>query len=299
MSIKTFLSSLVPHFERNRIIEDIDSLATDIEGNLVPSYDAAVKLFHGRKFGSQVGRGTEAMFHLRYPQERNTTHLQFIAATLRNLLGTLKMLERLVPELFARDVTKDSMTYKKAAVLQLLAVIRFYNDYAGRHLLRVLANEDAVLKSQPQDAGLLPIDKKFFDEHLESFLQAGHVVALSPEQIAERLGQMQDLQIVLDKINTVTSTLGPENVDPLKIGFMGPHVTNSLIYKLSAGVANYQVSKHNQNKELMKALQLRLFSLKDAQAGRNDPKLQQQIEYNESRLARLREDVETFEQRYG
>jgi len=299
MSLKSFLSSLVPHFERNRIIEDIDSLATDLESNLLPSYDAAVKLFAGKKFASNAGRHLEAMFHLRYPQERNKTHVAFVADTLLNLTETLKMIERLVPEIFARDVTKDSLTYKKAAVLQLLSVIRFYQDYAGRHLLRLLTNEDAALKNQDEDVNLLPIDKKFFDENLETFLQAGHVVGLKAEQIAERLGQMQDLQIVVDKINTIQATLGAEQVDPLKLGFMGPSATNGFIYKIRAGIANYQVSCHQRNKELAKALQLRLFALKDAQAGKNDPRTQQAIEYNESRLQRIRTDIAEFEERYG
>lgn len=299
MSLKSFLSSIVPHFERNRIIEDIDSLATDLESNLLPSYDAAVKLFAGKKFASNAGRGLEAMFHLRFPQNRGQTHVQFIADSLSTLLETLKMIERLVPEIFARDVTKDSLTYKKAAVLQLLAVIRFYNDYAGRHLLRLLAAEDAAVKKQPEDANLLPVDKKYFEENLETFLQAGHVVALKAEQIAERLGQMQDLQIVVDKINTIASTLGVENVDPLKIGFMGPSATNSPIYKIRSAFANYQVSCYQRNKEQTKAIQLRLFALKDAYAGRNDPKTQQAIQYNEDRLQRLRAEIAEFEDRYG
>ena len=44
MSLKSFLSSLVPSFERTRIIEDIDSLATDNRDNLAPAYEQAAKL---------------------------------------------------------------------------------------------------------------------------------------------------------------------------------------------------------------------------------------------------------------
>lgn len=299
MNLKTFLASVVPHFERNRIIEDIDSLATDLESNLIPSYVAADKLFAGKKFGSHAGRTLEAMFHLRFKDERNKTHLQFITQTLPGLLETLKMVERLVPEIFGRDVTKDALTYKKAAVLQLLSVIRFYNDYAGRYLLRLLAAEDAAVKKAPEDTTLLPIDKKYFEENLETFLQAAHVLALPTSVIAERLGNMQDLQIVVDKINTISATLGTDTVDPLKLGFIGPAATNSPIYKLRSAIANYQVAKHKANQETAKAIQLRLFALKDAYAGKTDPKIQQQIEYNEGRLQRLKEEVASFEERFA
>lgn len=299
MNLKSFLSSLVPHFERNRIIEDIDSLATDIESNLAPSYVAAAKLVTGRKFASTAGKTLEAMFQHRFRNSRSVNHVAYITTILPNVLEALKLFERLVPEIFARDVTKDSLTYKKAAVLQYLSVVRFFNDYAGRHLLRLLAGEDAAAKGQPDDTELLPIDRKFFQENLETFLQALNVLALPPEQIAERLGQMQDIQIVADKINMISSTMGVENVDPLKLGFMGPSASSSPIYKVRSAIANYQVSNHQRSKELSKALQLRLFALKDAYAGRNDPKLQQQIEYNTARLNRLNEEIATFEERYG
>lgn len=299
MSLKAFLSTMVPHFERNRILEDIDSLSVDLRDSLIPSYESAAKLFRGRKFASMAGKTTEAMFHVRFPQERNNNHVAFICQNLINLQETLGQIEEVVGQLFDRDVTKDSLTYKKAAILQFLSVARFYNDYAGRHLLRLVAGEDAVHKQQPDDTQLLPIEKKFFTENLENFLHASQVVALGSVQIMDRLTQMQDLQIVLDRINSVSATLGVENVDPLRLGFMGPNATSSPIYKIRSAIANYQVANNNRNKELAKLLQLRLFALKDAYSEKSDPKLQKEIDYNQERLDRLNESVAEFEERYG
>lgn len=298
MSLKMFLSSLLPSFERARILEDIDSLSSDIGNNLSPAYSSAAQITKAHKFKSQVGQSTESMFHLRFPQERQTNHVAYIAGVLGNTEAVLKVADGMVSEVFARDVTKDALTYKKAALLQYLSVVRFVNDFAGRHLLRLLAAEDAATKGQPEEAGL-PVDQRFFKENLEPFLHALKVLDLRPREFSDRLAKMQDLQIVADKISTIASTLGPENVDPLRMGFIGPNATSSLIYKLRTGLANYQVATHNQNKELSKALQLRLYALKDAHSGKSDPKLQQQIEYTEARLARLREEMSGFEEKYG
>ncbi len=299
MSLKSFLSSLLPHFERSRVIEDIDSLVTDNRDNLSPAYTQAAPYFRGGKFASAIGKQVEGMFHLRFPQERQTTHVAYIDETLKNTLSVLQGVEAIVLELFSRDVTKDSLTYKKAALLQYLSRVRIAQDYAGRYLLRLLTAENAAGKQLDENVDLLPVDKKYFQENLETFLQALHVLSISPKQFAERLGQMQDLQIVVDKINTIQATLGPENVDPLKLGFIAPSATNSPIYKLRSAIANWQVANHARNKEMSKALQLRLYALKDAQSGKNDPRLQQQIEYNEARLRRLQEDMANFEERYG
>ena len=60
MSLKSFLSNLLPHFERSRIIEDIDSLLTDLEKNQIPNYKAAAQSFKGHKFASAPGRAMDA-----------------------------------------------------------------------------------------------------------------------------------------------------------------------------------------------------------------------------------------------
>ncbi|QVD49177.1 hypothetical protein LUCX_107 [Xanthomonas phage vB_XciM_LucasX] len=303
MSIKSFLQSLVPHFERNRIIEDIDGLAVDLESSLIPSYEAANKLFAGKKFASKPGTEMQSLFKIRHPQERGVSFISFTLSTLKNLLETLKMIERLVQEIFARDVTKDGLTFKKVAVLQFLTAARFYCDYAGRYLLRVIEAETLAQKagdtSGRLDATLLPVDLKFFNEGFEAWLQAAHLMAMPTAELAEKLGNMQDLQVVADRISVITATVGVDQVDPLKLGFLGAAATSSPVYLLRSAFARWQVAAHTMRKEEAKMVQLKLFQLKDAYAGRNDPKIQEQIEYNEGRLARLREELANFEERYG
>lgn len=301
MSLKSFLSSLLPHFERSRIIEDIDSQLTELEKHQIPNYKAASQTLKGHKFVSAPGRAMGALFQLRNPRIRNVPHLQYITGVLENTTKILRMVEGLVPELFARDVTKDALTYKKAAVLQLLSVIRFTTNYSGLYLDRVLAAETALIHGQADkaDAQLTPVDKKFLDDNLETFLQAAKLLSDKSEDLADRLGKMEDIQIVADKINFVTSTMGVDTVDPLRLGFMGLTATSSPIYMVRSMLANYQDATYKRNVELSKSIQLRLYSIKDAKQGKNDPALQQKIDYLEGRLARLNQDVADYEARFG
>ena len=300
MNLKSFLSSLLPHFERSRIIEDIDSLLTNLEKNQIPNYKAASQTLKGHKFVSAPGKAMDSLFQLRNPKLRNVPHVQYITGVLENSVAVLRMVEELVPELFARDVTKDSLTYKKAAVLQLISVARFTSNYAGLYLDRVLAAEtDHLRGATASEAQLTPVDKKYLDENLETFLAAAKLLSQKPEEISTRLGEMEDIQIVVDKINFVTQTLGSDTTDPLRLGFMGLTATSSPVYKVRSMIANYQDANFKRNQELAKSIQLRLYMLKDAKAGKTDPALEQKIEYLEGRLARLNQDVADYEARFG
>lgn len=299
MSLKTFISSLVPHFERSRVIEDIDSLSNHIEKDLLPNYGIATQQLRGKKFASNPVKAMEALYDLRNPRDRGISHLQYISRVLANAKRLLEALEAQIPELFARDITKDALTYKRAAVLQLLAVIRFYSDYAASYLHRAVSAEAAVLKGGVGDEGLDPIDRKFLDEQLESFFQAGHLLDQKVDGLIERLGSMEDIQIVSDKINFVATTMGQDVVDPLRLGFMGVTATASPVYKFRSMVANWQDATYKRNVELAKATQLRLYALRDAKAGKNDPLLEQKIGHLEGRLGRLRQDVADYEARYA
>lgn len=242
MSIKSFLSSLVPHFERSRINEDIDSLVTDLTKNQIPNYKAAVTNFRGHKWLSPKGKAMESIFHLRNPRLRNLNHIQYTFNVLENTVKILDGIEQIVPELFARDVTKDGLTYKKAAVLQLLSVIRFYNNYSGLYLSRLLNAETAhaLGKMEDEDSGLPPVDRQYLDENMETYYQVGHILIQQAQDLLDRLGKMEDIQIVNDKINFVASTMGNDAVDPLKLGFMGKTATSSPVYVIRSRIGRYR-----------------------------------------------------------
>lgn len=295
-SLKSFFMGLLPSFDRSRVIEDIDSMATNIEKNIGPNYKAAATYLRGKKPASKWGKSVDTLLHYRIKDQRNSTFVVYFNDLLPRLLETLKMFERLVPEIFARDVTKDSLTYKRSAVLQFLGVVRFALDYAGTNLLVILADEAAVARGEAEASDITKADRVFLHDNLETFLQALQIIGAQTKDIAERLSNMQDLQLLVDKISVIAETVGTEHVDPLRMNFMGLQATSSPIYMLRSAIAAYQDKNHKRQIEECKALQLRLYALKDAQtAGRTDPAMQQRIGYTEDRLSRVKAEISDYQ----
>lgn len=294
-SLKTFFQKLLPSFDRSRVIEDIDSMATNIESNLAPNYKAAAQLLRNKQPASKWGRVVEVAFHYRNKNNRGQNYVGYFNEVLPRIAETLKMLERLVPEIFARDVTKESLTYKRAAVLQFLGLTRFVLDYAGVNLRVLLADEAAFALNGAEAAeDVAKADRAYLSDNLETFMHALSIVGQQTVTIAENLGTMQDLQLIVDKINVIAQTAGPENVDPLRMNFLGWQATSSPVYILMSAWAGYQDKNHKRQIEESKALQLRLMALKEAYAQKQSPAMQSRIQYTEDRLQRVMGELDEY-----
>lgn len=294
-SLKTYLQKLLPQFERSRVIEDIDSLSTNIESNLAPNYKAAAQALRGKQLASKWARGVDAAFHYRNKDYRNQNFVAYFNEVLPRVAETLKMLERLVPEIFARDITKDSLTFKRTAVLQFLGLTRFVLDYAGVNLRVVLADEAAAALGNAEGAAdIAKADRVYLNENLETFMHAMQIVGQQTLTIAENLSKMQDLQIIIDKISVVAQTVGAENVDPLRMNFLGWQASSSPLYILRSAYAGFQDKNHKRQIEECKALQLRLMALKDAYDSKQNPAMQSRIQYTEDRLNRVMSEVDEY-----
>lgn len=294
-SLKTFFQKLLPSFDRSRVIEDIDSMATNIESNLAPNYKAAAQLLRGKQPGSKWARAVDVAFHYRNKNNRGQNFVGYFNEVLPRLAETLKMFERLVPEIFARDVTKDSLTYKRAAVLQFLGLARFVLDYAGVNLRVILADEAAfALNGAESSDEISKADRAFLLDNLETFMHALSIVGQQTVTISENLGSMQDLQVIIDKVNVISQTVGTENVDPLRMNFLGWQATSSPLYILQSAVAAYQDKNHKRQIEESKALQLRLMALREALGNKQNPAMQSRIQYTEDRLQRVMGEIDEY-----
>jgi hypothetical protein len=63
--------------------------------------------------------------------------------------------------------------------------------------------------------------------------------------------------------------------------------------------AEWQVKRYNERREEKRQVELRLLDLKNADRGTFDPKLEEKIEYNESRLQDLKAILYDTEKDFG
>lgn len=299
MILKQFIASLLPSFERNRITEDVDLLRSELKDNVLPAYKSATALTKGRPFKTKLLQDFNGVFILNLPQYRRVGFIEGTYSILASMPAKLDMLEGMVMELFAKDVTKDTITYRKASILQYLETVRFVNKYAARSLLRFAAAETQSLHGSEDnlDQNLTAAELQWLTGNQSAYIAALKVLALPEKDLSATLKEIPDIAVVPERMEVVKHTVGDKKLDPLRLGFIA--ADKNPIYHLRMAYAEWQVKRYQENVEEKRVLELRILALKEAYAGKKDARLAHQIEYTEGRLQKLRYATQQMEERYA
>jgi hypothetical protein len=296
MKLPQFFAALLPNFERSRIVEDLDMLRTEVKDNLLPAFKHAAQLTHGKPFKSSLVNNFNEVFVMTMPEYKRVGFIGGLLSFYTTLDDKLEIIDKMIPELFAKDVTKESITYRKASILQYLSAVRFINEYSARSLLRFLTAEQfaALGKDEQIDTQLAPAELKWLTENQQAYLQAIKVLSIPVKDLATALGQIPEISVVPERYELVAQSVGYQNLDPLKLGLISGNWNP--IYHLRSLWVERQVEAYKRDKELKRALELKLLALKQAYDGKEDARLGQQIEYVEGRIAKLSQSIHEMEQ---
>jgi hypothetical protein len=287
MKILQYFMSLLPFFERSRISEDVDQLRSELHDTLLPEYKKAAALMAGKQFVSAPARLFNDLFAMELPAYKRFGFIGGLGKFFETLPSKLDVIQSLVDTGFAKDVTKDAMSYRQASVLRYLELARFATTYANRLLIRMLAAESATVlnKAAMVDSDLSPAEVEWFKANQAAFLQTLKVLDVPAEQLSATLQSIPDVTIVPEKASVVKSTVGEPQIDPLRMGLISAN--KNIIYHFRLHVAEWQVRKYKVKEEEKRQLEYRILELKEAYAGKQDPKLQQAIQYSTGRLQKL------------
>lgn len=300
-AILKFFASLLPNFERNQILEDIDLLRKDVTENLLPAYQAAARDMRGKGFKAAVVNKFNDMFVHLFPAVRRVGFVDGMVLFFQPMHENLNLMETYVQELFAKDVTKDAITYRKLNVIKYLEMVRFINKYAGRALLRVLAAETTAINGGTIDGQLSPMELRWLTENQSAYFQALQALWRTPAHLKEAFEDIPDIVVIPERAEMVRQTIGADKLDPLKMGFINFSLDAGInpIYHFRMVVAEAQVADYKRKVEEKRTLELRLLALKEAYEGKQDAKLAQQIEYSEGRLQKLNYNIDKLTAEYS
>lgn len=298
MKLSAFFASLLPSFERNRITEDVDMLRKDLQDTLLPAYAAAAAMTKGKDFKAKALQDFNGLFIMMLPQYRRVGFVEGTLQFFNELPAKLDVLDALILELFAKDVTKDTITYRKAAILQYLETVRFASKFATRSLLRFLHVETSSQKGQSNHAEeMTPVELKWLKDNQSAYLQALKLLSHPAKELAGLLGEIPDIAVVPERMEMVKQTVGGDKLDPFRFGLISADINP--IYHARLAYAEWQVKNYQAAIEEKRALELRLLAMSQAYEGKQDAKLSQQIEYSQGRLQKLNYAIAQMQEHYA
>lgn len=290
MKFKSFINAFLPEVGKENIADEIGEITDDLRRHTLPAYKQSVELSKKFKYkGSTEMSKMHSQFGRIYKEDNIVVYM---AAFLERLSDNIDVAEAAFSESFEDDVVKEALTYKRIGILQHIELSSFVVRFSRRLLMYIYAVETEQLKGARLDrfyAG----EGKYLLANFTHFTNAIESLGVGAEVTQGRFEQMPDIIVKEDNIETQTSLVGINKLDPFKFNLIAPN-WNPIFY-IRMPLADRRVAKMREAQEEAKALQHRILHYKELQDGKNDPALSERIEYMEERVVKLRNKVERYE----
>lgn len=285
MKFANYLSSLLPSFSRDQLMEDLDTVADELRTHVIPPYKVAAKEFGSDKFFSPDAIASDELINKKLDFKYKGNHISGILVALENADTLIKLLQTMVDEEFALDVTQAGLNTLRVNIMQLVEILGFTTRYARRHLNYILVAESCHHSGKTVSDSFSAGELGWLKAGRDAFINGINVIALPRKDVETKFKEIPNVLVNAESIETSQQLLGKDKTDPFQMRFI-PLVLNP-IYHVRIRVAEYQAAKYREAKEERGILELRIMLLKEQRAGRENAKIEKQIEYNEGRLQKL------------
>lgn len=300
MSLTAFFKSLVPNFDRTRVMEELELAKKNLINETLPPFKALTeaKIFGGTApFKSAPIKRINSVYQREVGTRNNFVFS--LTTILSNLAEGMPELERYVEESFkTNNISKLALTYNKISLLRVVSLINFLTLYSRRALLYTYGKE--VREEHNYGAVTEPFTKgevKWLEDHLVNFSRCAKVFSQPVRQILNTLESVPDIVYDPSREGDVTAMVGKQKVDPLRAGFIP--VVSDIVWFFGARIMEYQAARYHAAKEERQSLELRLAQLIAAKQNEGDAAQDKTIEVTEARLRDANYRIAKMERDYG
>lgn len=298
--IPEFFKSLVPTFERGRLMDTVASTREMLTEDTLPPYKEAVEFgaFKGASpFKSSQIRSFNAMFMREVDAKHN-----FVDSTAR-ILGRLTddfaVLSEAVEKHFAqRNNPKIALSYQHLTFLRLIELVRFAARYSRRVLHYTYMCEAPEMFKQFGNPQQLPKgERKWLEKNAVGYCRTMTLLSKPMREILSDIQSMPDVVYDPEQEDAVGAVVGAKKMDPLAMGYIP--IISALFWSIGSRWVEYQAAELEEARAERELVQLRLAQLKAAQAGNFDAATEKVLKVQQERLDDLTFKIVDLSKRYG
>lgn len=297
MKFTAYLSSLLPGFEKDRVLEDARNSIAELKEATIPSYEVSVSLLKNHEFKSKELVEFEKVFR-RINTGFDRDFFKGILDGLNNVEENAETIITLVNKTYSEDVAAAGLTYAKANLLQFVELVGFVSKYARKFLFLVYILESAEFEenSLKISESMSKAEIRWIHENALNFAQAFKIVTSQKQSLIKHFNDIPDIVITGDNEDTLVRTAS-NKIDPFSMRFIPTWLHP--IYHFRMFVAEWQANRYKAAVEELKVIQLRKLYLERLRQGKPDAKLEKEISYLESRIQSLNYRIEKIEKDVG
>ena len=302
MKILSFVKSLLPHVEREQVLEDLRVTIGELDDVVLPSYRAAGEHFRSNKFKSEQALEMTMSFYQSFDlqgAQKQPTIINEVDRRLPHLRDNADYISALIEELMDRDIYAEGLNAKKAALIRAAEHLSFASRYAVDLLSAIYGYEATEVDAQVSETMRRSPDfTKKIKANLSAFAAIISKYGIPRKDFEKIVLKIPDVGLS-SKLSAVVAGMYKErDLDPISPSVVQGFVGNP-IYHVRMMVAEYQVARYKANKEKSTSLSLQLMLLKEQQQNKKDPALEQRIRYTQDRIDKLEAENREVERELG
>jgi hypothetical protein len=285
--IRSFVSAMLPTFEKTRLLEDFNSAVKELRITRdmynVDTRDYMPVL--DKKFGTLVSE---------FKKHVNTYNGDVFGTLVKIMDARLADIDKIIDyaeELYAPVIVRDLLDYQKINMLRYVDGISFFNSYARKLMLSAttLRLGDKTLVAVTDK-----LDYEFLNElnNTRSFAIMSSALENSYKEIRQAMDKMAKVTFSADSHEMVAKTNSVS--DPMRLGFMP--VVGTLVYHIGLAINLYHSKRQDLAREELEKLRIQQLLLRRKAEESTDPteiaKLEKQMKYHNNRINKISMSLE-------
>lgn len=293
MKFKELLIKLAPSYAKRSIISELEQITDICDNYTKPSWELFTKWVKETKDLSTAITEFELKFKKRV---KNVTVYDAVTKSIDNISLLTEHMARTLDEKFAEDITKASMSAYALNVFKLMNLMSFTLKYTRLLIIKLTDDQHSYVSDQ-NNFKLSKQDVKYIDTNIYAYIYCIEVLSGDGKKLIEKLENIPEMIVTAENVDKSNLMPGVD-VDPLKLNFISPKFNPFML--VGSVMVKYQADKYKQAQADLKEIQCRLLHLKQlAQDGKEDARLEKQIEYYTNLNNKLKAKIEDMEESYG
>lgn len=294
MNIKTFFSRWSGKTTKKELLSQLDVVKDQLDTFTIVCVQSASEFYKKEKFVSEEAKKIEEIYKR---QKLKGNVLDGISKALDTSSELINYLQEMVTNNFPEDITVQGWTLQTNRVAEVIEMINFMQEYAPNLVLYLLSTELAKKsKDKTLNDFMVKADINYITNNVYSFMNTVAIFNDNSTSIKTKLENIPNVNVNPDNADNVVAVIGYASADPLKAGFFSPRF-NPFMF-IGMRIAKYQANKYKKAQVELQEIQSKILKLRQLQDGREDAKLDKQIEYYSNLNNRIKADLEDMERNY-
>lgn len=299
MKIFSFVKALLPRIGKDEVLEDLRVTAGELEQIVTPNFTHAADYFRSNKMKSDANKDLSDAFYQKFDKgsvSKQTSFIAEVTARLPFLKENLAYVQAQIEELMERDIISEGLTAKKAILVRTAAHLSFISRFSVDLLNLVYVNEALETGADVEESmQLAPIVIKHVENGIKPFANYLSDYGIPNKDFVKIYTVIPDVVVSSRNEHSIVGVYNEKDIDPFKSAYVSGFAGNP-IYTVRLLFAEWQASRYKANKDKKKMLELRLLHLKLMQDKKQDPKVEAEINYIQSRVDKIERSMREVEE---